>query len=111
MKSDRKRVRVKCTDTNCEWLLHCSKQKSIGFWRIKTLAIDHTCHQAYKNKKINSRVLADYFIRTLGDIVIKMDKDLVISRSRSETGLEVTRFQARKVVESIHKHFTRDWKK
>ncbi|KAJ8761290.1 hypothetical protein K2173_001346 [Erythroxylum novogranatense] len=102
VKNDDVRVRAKCTDPDCSWLFHCSIQKSTKLWKIKTLMAEHKCDIVFSNKRINARVIAENFIRTLGeDLAMSLNKDMVIRRVKNEMGLEISKHQARRGLDKV----------
>ncbi|XP_027771130.1 uncharacterized protein LOC114076391 [Solanum pennellii] len=59
--NDKKRVRVKCEDKKCKWLLFASIDKDSGDFVVKNYYLVHVCPQSAKNKLCTSKFVAEKF--------------------------------------------------
>ncbi|XP_069145097.1 uncharacterized protein [Solanum lycopersicum] len=59
--NDKKRVRVKCEDKKCKWLLFASIDKDSGDFVVKNYYPVHVCPQSTKNKLCTSKFVAEKF--------------------------------------------------
>ncbi|KAK8669899.1 hypothetical protein V6N13_104667 [Hibiscus sabdariffa] len=61
----KEKVRVVCKGKGCSFVVHASRDKSDGCFRVKTLATNHNCSVTFKNSRANYRFVRKHFIRKL----------------------------------------------
>ncbi|KAK8536077.1 hypothetical protein V6N12_012739 [Hibiscus sabdariffa] len=74
----KEKVRVVCKGKGCSFVVHASRDKSDGCFRVKTLATNHNCSVTFKNSRANYR-LWDY-INALRAVDVGGNFDLAVER-------------------------------
>ncbi|XP_050229266.1 uncharacterized protein LOC126678406 isoform X2 [Mercurialis annua] len=65
IKNEPDRVRVKCVEQNCPFLLLASRPNKDERMEIKTLILDHKCGRKFQNRSASCRFVAEHFARIL----------------------------------------------
>ncbi|KAK8656350.1 hypothetical protein V6N13_098303 [Hibiscus sabdariffa] len=61
----KEKVRVVCKGKGCPYVVHASRDKSAGCFKVKTLVTDHNCSVAFKNSRANYKFVGKHFISKL----------------------------------------------
>ncbi|KAK2644972.1 hypothetical protein Ddye_020167 [Dipteronia dyeriana] len=61
-KNDKHRVRAVCKSEACNWFVYASWLSDHKTFQIKTLCNEHTCAMSFKNKFVNSRLIAEKYV-------------------------------------------------
>ncbi|KAH7844546.1 hypothetical protein Vadar_029198 [Vaccinium darrowii] len=91
VKNDKRRVRAKCQKP-CPWEVYAAKVMGESTYQVRTYMGKHTCTISYKNRNVNSTIIAKRYIeelRTNPGIPIVAFKD----RVRKEMKVDVSRTQ------------------
>ncbi|KAK9046667.1 hypothetical protein V6N11_052550 [Hibiscus sabdariffa] len=89
--SNRKeKIRVVCKVKGCPFMLHASWDKSDGFYKIKTLVVEHQCSVTFKNKRADFRLVGKHFLSKLR-IVPNLKLIEMIKLAREELSVEINK--------------------
>ncbi|KAL4302080.1 hypothetical protein GQ457_10G012300 [Hibiscus cannabinus] len=89
--SNRKeKIRVVCKVKGCPFMLHASWDKSDGFYKIKTLVVEHQCSLTFKNKKADFILVGKHFLSKLR-IVPNLKLIEMIKLAREELSVEINK--------------------
>ena len=61
-KNDQHRVRAVCKSQACNWFMYASWLSDHKTFQIKTLCTEHTCAMSFKNKFVNSKLIAEKYV-------------------------------------------------
>ncbi|KAL4304651.1 hypothetical protein GQ457_10G028180 [Hibiscus cannabinus] len=61
----KEKVRVVCKGKACPFVVHASRDKSDGCFKVKTLVTDHNCSITFKNSRANFKFVGKHFISKL----------------------------------------------
>ncbi|KAK8683081.1 hypothetical protein V6N13_039149 [Hibiscus sabdariffa] len=61
----KEKVRVVCKGKGCPFVVHASRDKSDGCFKVKTLVTDHNCSVTFKNSRANFKFVGKHFISKL----------------------------------------------
>ncbi|WMV52555.1 hypothetical protein MTR67_045940 [Solanum verrucosum] len=107
--NEKHRVRVKCKNANCKWLLYASIHRDSGDFIVKNYHLVHKCIPLNRNKLCNSKLIARKFkdrIVSQPYIRIWEIQDLV----RKTLGLYVSKTLCYRAKQRIMKENMGDWK-
>ncbi|KAK8521596.1 hypothetical protein V6N13_124008 [Hibiscus sabdariffa] len=94
--SNRKeKTRVVCKVKGCPFLLHASWDKSDGFYKIKTLVVEHQCFVTFKNKRADFILVGKNFLSNLR-IVPNLKLIDMIRLVREELSVEINKYCCQK---------------
>ncbi|KAK9033106.1 hypothetical protein V6N11_018144 [Hibiscus sabdariffa] len=94
--SNRKeKIRVVCKVKGCPFMLHASWDKSDGFYKIKTLVVEHQCSVTFKNKRADFRLVGKHFLSKLR-IVPNLKLIEMIKLAREELSVEINKYCCQK---------------
>ncbi|KAL4385525.1 hypothetical protein GQ457_15G013440 [Hibiscus cannabinus] len=71
-------------------MLHASWDKSDGFYKIKTLVVEHQCSVTFKNKRADFRLVGKHFLSKLR-IVLNLKLIEMIKLAREELSVEINK--------------------
>ncbi|KAK8628008.1 hypothetical protein V6N13_063721 [Hibiscus sabdariffa] len=94
----KEKVRVACKGKGCPFVVHASRDKSDGCFKVKTLVTDHNCSVTFKNSRTNFKFLGKHFISKLR-ILPTLRSVQMIKLGREELNVELNKklcFRARK---------------
>ncbi|KAK0590542.1 hypothetical protein LWI29_028567 [Acer saccharum] len=61
-KNDQHRIRAVCKSEACNWFVYASWLSDHKTFQIKTLCTEHTCAMSFKNKFVNSKLIAEKYV-------------------------------------------------
>ncbi|KAL4353050.1 hypothetical protein GQ457_06G014660 [Hibiscus cannabinus] len=94
----KEKVRVVCKGKACPFVVHASRDKSDGCFKVKTLVTDHNCSVTFKNSRANFKFVGKHFISKLR-ILPTLRSCEMIKLGREELNVELNKklcFRARK---------------
>nr|GEY42632.1 hypothetical protein [Tanacetum cinerariifolium] len=115
-KNARQRVRVKCIDEHCKWLVYAADEKHDGkkYFLVKTLNNTHTCSKVFTISHIKAPWIAEQWetmIYAHPDIKPTYIQDTI----KAQLELEVTRSQCKRakaiVIKRLEKDVLHEYKK
>ncbi|KAK8536078.1 hypothetical protein V6N12_012740 [Hibiscus sabdariffa] len=95
----KEKVRVVCKGKGCSFVVHASRDKSDGCFKVKTLVTDHNCSVTFKNSRANYKFVRKHFIRKLRILPI-LRLVQMIKLGREELNVELNKklcFRAKKL--------------
>ncbi|KAK9035543.1 hypothetical protein V6N11_077581 [Hibiscus sabdariffa] len=94
----KEKVRVVCKGKGCPFVVHASRDKSDGCFKVKTWVADHNCSVTFKNSRANFKFVGKHFISKLR-ILPTLRSVQMIKLGREELNVELNKklcFRARK---------------
>ncbi|KAK8573003.1 hypothetical protein V6N12_029043 [Hibiscus sabdariffa] len=94
----KEKVRVVSKGKGCPFVVHASRDKSDGCFKVKTLVTDHNCSVTFKNSRANFKFVGKHFISKLR-ILPTLRSIQMIKLGREELNVELNTklcFRARK---------------
>ncbi|KAK9011246.1 hypothetical protein V6N11_044100 [Hibiscus sabdariffa] len=94
----KEKVRVVCKGKGCPFVVHVSRDKYDGCFKVKTLVTDHNCSVTFKNSRANFKFVGKHFISKLM-ILPTLRLVQMIKLGKEELNVELNKklcFRARK---------------
>ncbi|KAK8695064.1 hypothetical protein V6N13_072606 [Hibiscus sabdariffa] len=82
----KEKVRVVYEGKGCPFMVHASRDKSDGYFKDKTLVIDHNCSVTFKNSRANFKFVGKHFISKLRILVTLRPWDYVNALRVADVG-------------------------
>ncbi|KAK9029558.1 hypothetical protein V6N11_026671 [Hibiscus sabdariffa] len=86
----KEKVRVVCKGKGCPFVVHASRDKSDGCFKVKTLVTDHNCSVTFKNSRANFKFVGKHFISKLR-ILLTLRSVQMIKLGRENLNFELNK--------------------